>query len=195
MAKKDEVLPQEPQVPEVNDETNAETIETENNDVSAPTFDKIIKKLIEKCGKPKKVVVKNTNYEDMDTYRRVSFTLRQELPAFVADGDDFVEGKHNVIFSSAYALAGMLKESDELAWLGNIILAKPDAMNLLFSAATLSVIQQRVAANEEYVNPFSREGEATSKEHDWIVNHIVGIELSKVGMKVYDRLMDKILDM
>lgn len=190
MATKNKVLPQEPQVPEVNETENpVEEI------VTGGEFKDVVKRLTEKYGKPKKVTIKNVNFEHLDTYCRVSLTLRQNLPAYVnKGGDEFVKDEHNVIFSSTYAVAGMLKETDDYAWIGNIIIAKPEIINLIFSAATIGVIQQEVEANEEYVNPFSTDGTITTKEYPWIVNHIVSIELSKVGEKVADRLMDKILD-
>lgn len=190
MGKEKEVLPQEPQVPEVNETENpVEEI------VTGGEFKDVVKRLTEKYGKPKKVTVKNVNFEHLDTYCRVSFTLRQNLPAYVnKGGDEFVKDEHNVIFSSTYAVAGVMKETDDYAFTGNIIVGKPDVMNLIFSAATLSIIQQEVAANEEYVNPFSKDGEPTKKDYPWIVNHIVDVELSKVGLKVVDRLIDKILE-
>lgn len=169
---------EEPQVEQTNDST----------------FNEIVKELKRKHGSPKKYIVKNVNFEEFETYRRVSFTLRNEIPGYRQNADgDWIKSKTNVIFTSAYAIAGVLKENDELAWLGNIILNNPNAMNLLFSAAELSIIQQEIPANEDYVNPFSSNGEPTQKDYDWIVNHIVDIKLSKVGEKVYEKLMDKVL--
>lgn len=160
------------------------------------TFNEIVKSLKKKFGNPKKCIVKNINFEEFETYRRVSFTLRNEVDGYRQDANgDWIKGKTNIIFSSAYAIAGVLKENDELAWLGNVILSNPNCMNLLFSAAELSIIQQEIPAGEDYVNPFSSNGEATSKDYDWVVNHIVDIKLSKVGQKVYDKLMDNILSM
>ena len=160
------------------------------------TFNEVVKSLKKKFGNPKKCIVKNINFEEFETYRRVSFTLRNEVDGYRQDTNgDWIKGKTNIIFSSAYAIAGVLKENDELAWLGNVILSNPNCMNLLFSAAELSIIQQEIPAGEDYINPFSSNGEATSKDYDWIVNHVVDIKLSKVGQKVYDKLMDNILSM
>lgn len=160
------------------------------------TFTEVVKSLKKKFGNPKKCIVKNINFEEFETYRRVSFTLRNEVDGYRQDANgDWIKGKTNIIFSSAYAVAGVLKENDELAWLGNVILSNPNCMNLLFSAAELSIIQQEIPAGEDYVNPFSSNDKPTSKDYDWVVNHIVDIKLSKVGQKVYDKLMDNILSM
>ena len=158
------------------------------------TFNAIVKELKKKLGNCKKCIVKNVNYEILDTYVRVSFTLRNEVDAYVNTNGDFVKGKSNIVFSSLFGIAGMLKEQDELAWLGNVVLSKPEVLNLLLSSAEIEIIQQEVKKGEVYTNPFSTNGEPTTKDHDWIVNHIIGVKLSKVGQKVYDRMMDKILD-
>lgn len=185
MAKDNEMPAQEPEVaPQVNEEV------VESNS----TFDEIVKSLKKKCGSPRKCIVKNVNFEDMETYRRVSFTLRNAIPGYRQNANgDWVKENTNVVFSSAYAIAGLLKEKDELAWLGNVILANPNSMNLLFSAAELTIIQQEVASGEEYTNPFSTNADPTTHDYDWIVNHVVDIKLSKVGEKVYEKLMDNIL--
>lgn len=158
------------------------------------TFNSIVKELKKKLGNCKKCIVKNVNYEILDTYVRVSFTLRNEVDAYVSVNGTFTKGKSNIVFSSLFGIAGMLKEQDELAWIGNVVLSKPEVLNLLFSSAEIEIIQQEVKKGESYTNPFSTNGEPTVKDHDWIVNHIIGVKLSKVGQKVYDRMMDKILD-
>lgn len=160
------------------------------------SFEAIVRKLEKEHGRRKKCIVKNVNYELKDTYTRVSFTLRNEVPGsrFNSETGEWVKGMTNVIYGTTYSVGAVLKENDELAWLGNIVVTRPETMNLLFSAAEIEIIQQEIAANEIYKNPFSRDGEPVSHDYDWTVNHIVSIKLSPVGRKVYDKLMDKILD-
>lgn len=184
----EEVLNPEPQV-----EQNNETQE-ENFEFALKSYAEIKKELVKNHGKPIKRIVKNVNYEILDTYTRVSFTLRENVKGFHANEDgEFVLGGTNIIFSSIYAIAAMLKEDDELAWLGNEVITNPKLLNLLCSSATIEIIQQKVAEGEEYVNPFASNPEPITFDHDTIINHIVGITLSKVGEKVLEKYMDKIM--
>ncbi|MBQ8206372.1 MAG: hypothetical protein IJZ77_02825 [Bacilli bacterium] len=184
----EEVLNPEPQV-----EQNNETQE-ENFEFALKSYAEIKKELVKNHGKPIKRVIKNVNYEILDTYTRVSFTLRENVKGYRANEDgEFVLGGTNIIFSSIYAIAAMLKEDDELAWIGNEIITNPKLLNLLCSSATIEIIQQKVAEGEEYVNPFASNPEPITFDHDTYINHIVGITLSKVGEKVLEKYMDKIM--
>ena len=184
----EEVLNPEPQV-----EQNVETQE-ENFEFALKSYAEIKKDLVKLHGKPIKRVIKNVNYEILDTYTRVSFTLRENVKGFRANEDgDFILGGTNIIFSSIYAIAAMLKEDDELAWLGNEVITNPKLLNLLCSSATIEIIQQKVEEGEEYVNPFASNPEPITFDHDTIINHVVGITLSKVGEKVLEKYMDKIM--
>ena len=184
----EEVLNPEPQV-----EQNNETQE-ENFEFALKSYAEIKKELVKNHGKPIKRVIKNVNYEILDTYTRVSFTLRENVKGYRANEDgEFVLGGTNIIFSSIYAIAAMLKEDDELAWIGNEIINNHKLLNLLCSSATIEIIQQKVAEGEEYVNPFASNPEPITFDHDTYINHIVGITLSKVGEKVLEKYMDKIM--
>lgn len=184
----EEVMNLEPQV-----EQNVETQE-ENFEFAMKSYADIKKELVKNHGKPIKRIIKNVNYEILDTYTRVSFTLRENVKGFRANEDgDFVLGGTNIIFSSIYAIAAMLKEDDELAWLGNEIITNPKLLNLLCSSATIEIIQQKVEEGEEYINPFASNPEPITFDHDTIINHVVGITLSKVGEKVMEKYMDKIM--
>lgn len=184
----EEVLNPEPQV-----EQNVETQE-ENFEFAMKSYADIKKELVKNHGKPIKRIIKNVNYEILDTYTRVSFTLRENVKGYRANEDgDFVLGGTNIIFSSIYAIAAMLKEDDELAWLGNEIITNPKLLNLLCSSATIEIIQQKVEEGEEYINPFASNPEPITFDHDTIINHVVGITLSKVGEKVMEKYMDKIM--
>lgn len=195
MAPRNTTVPAEPVIEEdvqVNDDVETQAEET--FEFTAKSYDEIKKELIKAHGKPIKRIIKNVNYEILDTYTRVSFTLRENVKGFRANEDgDFVLGGTNIIFSSIYAIAAMLKEDDELAWLGNEVITNPKLLNLLCSSATIEIIQQKVEEGEEYINPFASNPEPITFEHDTIINHIVGITLSKVGEKVLEKYMDKIM--
>ena len=195
MAPRNTTVPAEPVIEEdvqVNDDVETQAEET--FEFTAKSYDEIKKELIKAHGKPIKRIIKNVNYEILDTYTRVSFTLRENVKGFRTNEDgDFVLGGTNIIFSSIYAIAAMLKEDDKLAWLGNEVITNPKLLNLLCSSATIEIIQQKVEEGEEYINPFASNPEPITFEHDTIINHIVGITLSKVGEKVLEKYMDKIM--
>ena len=174
--------------PQVEQELDAQNEQEESFDFALKSYAEIKKELIKNHGKPIKRIVKNVNYEILDAYTRVSFTLRENVKGYRADEDGkFVLGGTNIIFSSVYAIAAMLKEDDELAWLGNEVISNPKLLNLLCSAATIEIVQQEVKEGEEYVNPFASSPEPISFDHDTYINHIVGITLSKMGEKVMEK--------
>ena len=170
--------------------------ETSGNPYFGLDYDATIKALVANGGKRHKDVrVKNVNVTDKDVYTMVSFTTNKALPAYVAEDDEFVLGTSNVIYSSLFAIAGAMREDEELAWMTNALLDNANAVQLILSGATLDVIQVEYAAGESIYNPFTtkEDSEATEYDHDVIINYIVGITLSRVGEKFADKLADKLL--
>lgn len=195
MAKENEVLPQETvETPEVN-----ETTESSVRD--------IIRNLIaDGATRINKLRIKNVNYdpdyEDKD-YIRVSLTLDRKVPGFVPVMDNngnitgYEYGLTNVIYTSTFALAAVLKENEEFSWLGNHIVAKPKALTLLFNGATIDILQRQIAKGTPVVNPFSTQ---TNKEwpvydHDMVTNDVISIALGKTGEKMAMTLASSILMM
>lgn len=195
MAKENEVLPQEiVETPEVN-----ETSESSVRD--------IIRNLIaDGATRINKLRIKNVNYdpdyEDKD-YIRVSLTLDRKVPGFVPVTDNngnitgYEYGLTNVIYTSTFALAAVLKENEEFSWLANHIVAKPKALTLLFNGATIDILQRQIAKGTPVVNPFSTQ---TNKEwpvydHDMVTNDVISIALGKTGEKMAMTLASSILMM
>lgn len=195
MAKENEVLPQEiVETPEVN-----ETSESSVRD--------IIRNLIaDGATRINKLRIKNVNYdpdyEDKD-YIRVSLTLDRKVPGFVPVTDSngnitgYEYGLTNVIYTSTFALAAVLKENEEFSWLANHIVAKPKALTLLFNGATIDILQRQIAKGTPVVNPFSTQ---TNKEwpvydHDMVTNDVISIALGKTGEKMAMTLASSILMM
>lgn len=191
MAHEDNVPVQKPEVaPQGNEQETTE-------EVVSGTFAEIVKALQKKCGKAITRTVKNFNFEILDNYTRFSFTLREPIKAYVnnIETDEYELGKSTVVFSSAYAFAGMLKENDDLAFVANDTIINPKLVSLLTIGGTIDIIQQFVPVGEEYVNPFSSNPEPIVFEHDVIINHIVGMKPGKTGLKFLDKYMDKMMDM
>lgn len=181
---------------EVATEATVVAQETSGNPYFGLDYDATIKALVANGGKRHKDIrVKNVNVTDKDVYTMVSFTTNKALPAYVADGDDFAMGSSNVIYSSLFAIAGAMREDEELAWMTNALLDSPNAVQLIFSGATLDVIQVEYAAGEAIYNPFTtkEDSDATEYDHDVIINYVIGVTLSKVGEKFADKLADRLL--
>ena len=170
--------------------------ETSGNPYFGLDYDATIKALVANGGKRHKDVrVKNVNVTDKDVYTMVSFTTNKALRAYVAEDDEFVLGTSNVIYSSLFAIAGAMREDEDLAWMTNALLDNANAVQLILSGATLDVIQVEYAAGESIYNPFTtkEDSEPTEYDHDVIINYIIGITLSKIGEKFADKLADKLL--
>ena len=163
------------------------------------SFKQIIKNLMStgNCRRLSDIRIKNINTEEQDNYTRVSFTLQDKIPARVSkdEGLTFEDGERNVLFSSTYALAGVLKEDENLAWLANHLRENPKAINVILNGGSIDILQQRVAEGEKYHNPFTtrEEVEDTVFDHDTIVNYIIGVRLSKTGAKFADMLAVKMM--
>ena len=143
----------------------------------------------------KNLKIKNVTVTILENYTRLGLTLDKSVEGYVAKEDGtFEKGETNVIFVSAFAIASVLKDSDDTAFAANHLVENPQAMNVLLSRASIDIIQEPVAAGQEYRNPWSNnEDNATVFTHDTIINHLTSIKLSDFGMKKLDTLADKLL--
>ena len=138
--------------------------------------------------------VKNVTVTILENYTRLGLTLDKPVEGYVAKEDGtFEKGETSVIFVSAFAIASVLKDSDDAAFAANHLVEHPEAMNVILSRATIDIIQEPVVSGQEYRNPWSTNGDATVFDHDTIINHLTGIKLSEFGMKKLDRLADAML--
>jgi hypothetical protein len=174
---------------------NVNEVDNASNNV---LYQNIIKKLIASgCKRINSVRIKNVNFTEKDNYTMISFTLATDIRGFVSKdgGVTYEEGQTNTVFTSLYAIVGALKEDEELGWMANALLENPQALNLIFNNSTVDILQQEVSAGEEFRNPFSTREDIESQvyDHNLIINHILGFKLGKVGMKMADRLADKLM--
>lgn len=164
--------------------TTQEQVSVQVDNANVSTFNNAIKSLLAKgATRINNLKIKNINTTDMDNYCRVSFTLTSPVKGFVSNdnGLTYEEGKTNIIFLSLYGIAGAVKEDENLAWLGNQIIENPKRLEVIFSGATVDIIQEFIPANEEFVNPFSSNPTPSIYDHDIIVNHVVKFKLSNNG--------------
>ena len=143
----------------------------------------------------KNVTVKNVTVKVMDAYTRLGITLDKEVKGYRQnESGDYEEGTTRVIFVSAFSIAALLKENDDAAFAANHLVTHPDAMAMILSRAKLDIVQQSVEAGAEYKNPFaSEDSDNVVFDHNTIINHVVGIELSDFGKKRLDKLADMML--
>lgn len=173
------------------------TTMVENNESS---FIEIVKKCIVNGAKRVNgLKVKNINfdeeYEDKN-YIRISFTVDKPITGYVTNdgGATYEKGETNIVFTSSFALAGLIKENEDMAWMANTIANKPKALSLIFSGATIDILQMEYPTGTPVVNPFAKNQEGQVYDHDVITNNVINIKLSKSGERFADRLADKMLD-
>lgn len=143
----------------------------------------------------KNLGVKNVTITPQESYVRVALTLDKPVKGMVSkdNGVTYEEGETNVIFVSAFSIASILKDKDDASFAVNHVLQHPEALSVILSRAKINIIQQSVAAGEEYVNPWSANENKTVFQHDTIINHLTDIELSEFSIRKLDRLADGML--
>lgn len=142
----------------------------------------------------KELVVRNINVTECETYNRVAITLDKPVKAMVAQEDgSYVEGESNIIFVGNYSIVGALRENEDVAFAGNHLIQHPKALNVVLSGAKINIIQEAVSAGQEYTNPFSSNATPTVVQHDSFYNHVFDIHLSAFGLKMLDKLAEKMM--
>ena len=142
----------------------------------------------------KELVVRNINVTECETYNRVAITLDKPVKAMVAQEDgSYVEGESNIIFVGNYSIVGALRENEDVAFAGNHLIQHPKALNVVLSGAKINIIQEAVSAGQEYTNPFSSNATPTVVQHDSFYNHVFDIRLSAFGLKMLDKLGEKMM--
>lgn len=165
-------------------ETVETTLDTTDDNGQEKSYREIIKSLIKDGWKQKKNI-KVTNITDTtkENYTMLTFVVEPPVPAFVLhpDTDEYVEGVSKNIYSSNFAISGVLKQTEDLGWLSNLIVAKPKLANFYFNGGHIDVIYKKIAEGEEFVNPFSTNAEPQEFEHDTYVYYITNVTLGKNG--------------
>lgn len=138
--------------------------------------------------------VKSVHVTVLETYVRVSLTTDKSIDAFIIDENGvYVEGKSNVIFNSLFSILPILNEDDAIAPIVPALRDNPTSMQILLTGATIDIIQQKVVGGEVYKNPWSDNAPEQVFDHDTIINHIVGIKLTKFAYDKADMLANKLM--
>lgn len=143
------------------------------------------------CRRFSGVRVRSAKVTEKETYVMVSLSLEQAVPGYVANAETgiFEKSETVTIFASSYSIGSILKESDETAWAANQLVGNPKGLEVILAGSRVDIIQQEVAGDELYKNPFSNsaaEGEALG--HDTIINHVVKIELCNQAKKMLNMM-------
>ena len=185
----------EVEVPETTTvETNEEAQQPQEPKIinlKGKTYEEKIKILIANGWKKKSgIKVKNVTPTEKENHDRITFTVREgfEVDAYVEDPTthEFELKKSNFIYSSTYAIAGALKETEDMGWLANIIVEDPNSLNVLFNGGTIDIISIEVPAGTPYVNPFSSTPEIKIWNHNQIVNIVTNLKKGKSGERMED---------
>ena len=145
------------------------------------TYEKIVQSLIKADGNEyyRNLKVKTAKVTEMENYFMVNLTINRPIRAMVADENGvFKEGSRNIIFSSNFALGGVIKNTESIAWIGNSLVENAKVFEAIMAGATIDVISQPVKANQLYRNPFSTRNNETKISNDTFINHIVAIRVS-----------------
>ena len=139
-------------------------------------------------------VVKTVSVNRQENYDRVALTLAKPVRAYVqTEAGDYEEGETRVIFVSSFSLGAILADNEDTAFAKRKLMQKPQLLELVLSYAKIDVLQEKVEANTDYINPFSSSTTGKLIEHDTYINHVVCIELGKRGLKAIDKMFDKLL--
>lgn len=173
-------------------------IASQGTTVSDNGYQNIIKQMLASGGKKLNGIrVKNVNATDKDNYTMISFSLASPIDGYVADPDTgvYTKGKTNTVFTSLYAIAGAMKEDEDLAFAANHVRDNPHVCNMIFNGGTVDIIQTEVPAGTPYYNPFTTQtnAEPLVYDHDIVINNIVRFKLGNKGKQILDRLVDKML--
>lgn len=176
---------------EVNEQQVEEQVEQQVEEQVLTYKDKIRNCIADGWTKVSGLIVKNVTFEERDNYTAVMISLNKPIDGYISkdEGITYEKGKTNVIFTSTFAIAGMLKENPDLSYLANILNENPKGLSVILNGAEISILSKEIAAGEVYVNPFTtiEEKEGTSFDHDLIINHVIGCKLGKSGAKFAER--------
>lgn len=155
------------------------------------TNKQVVAELLAKgCNKIAGIRVRSSIVTPKDNYVMVSLSLERGIPGYVSDGEGvFTKGETATVFASSYSIASVLKDNDETAWAANQLIQNPKGLEVILAGAKIDLVQEEVAADEIYKNPFSSSNvDGQSLGHDTIINHVVKIEICQKAKQMLNML-------
>lgn len=155
------------------------------------TNKQVVAELLAKgCNKIAGIRVRSSIVTPKGNYVMVSLSLERGIPGYVSDGEGvFTKGETATVFASSYSIASVLKDNDETAWAANQLIQNPKGLEVILAGAKVDLVQEEVAADEIYKNPFSSSDvDGQSLGHDTIINHVVKIEICQKAKQMLNML-------
>lgn len=155
------------------------------------TNKQVVAELLAKgCNKITGIRVRSSIVTPKDNYVMVSLSLERGIPGYVSDGEGvFTKGETTTVFASSYSIASVLKDNDETAWAANQLIQNSKGLEVILAGAKVDLVQEEVAADEIYKNPFSSSDvDGQSLGHDTIINHVVKIEICQKAKQMLNML-------
>ncbi len=146
----------------------------------------------------KKCPIKNVEYSKAeDGNIIISFILANPVEYIQNNGEfRFLMGKTNLIKASLHSVIEALQEDEKLCWLGGIVLEDCQILQKILKDATVDVLQQNIAEEENYV-PLFNTSERNNKidavhviDSYVVVNHCVRFVLGKEGEEVANKVAE-----
>lgn len=146
--------------------------------------------------------VKNVVVNKRDGHAFVTFVVKENILGNIDLGkrDEFGDvvlepGISNNAVIGSYALVGAMKEIDKVRHFANeirrdlgLFVVDNTFTSLpedLFMGGTIDLLIEKVNANEDYVNPFAKDADATKFAHQRVVHHIIGMTFGDLGEELY----------
>ena len=152
----------------------------------------VIAKLLKEGAKQvENIKVKNATVTPCENYTRVAITLDGEVDGYITEdeGVTYKLGTTRVIYVSLYSLASLFRDDEETSAIVNHLIEHPKALTVLLNGATVTLIQEKVAKNSSYSNPFSENAEAKEFDHDGIITHVTKVTLGKLGKMAVNQIL------
>lgn len=139
--------------------------------------------------------VVNCSITPMEEYVRINMGIDKEVKALVTEDGTTKETNVSAIFPSTFSVNGAMRENEDVSAIISHLRDNPTAYPILLIGAKVDVIQQRIKAGEDFVNPFSTAAEVAVKKYDEdkIISHAVNIRLSEKAKKRVEKIEDKLL--
>lgn len=173
-----------------------ETLNAQQESNDSLSYEQKIKNLIVDGWRRKNgMKIRNVIVTEKETYCMMTFNVVPAIPGYLYDEEtgEYTKGVTNNIFSSTYAIAGVMKENEEIGWLANNIIEKPKLGNVLFNGGTVDIITKEFAAGDSFKSPFGN-GDEQVFDHDCIINLVIGVQLGNNGRKMLDSIRGSIAD-
>lgn len=157
----------------------------------------IVAKLVKDgATKFEKVKVTSASITPMEDYVRVNLGIDKKIKALVTEDGATKETEVDAVFPSTFSINGALRENEEVSAIISHLRENPTAYPILLNGATIDIVQEKVPANTDYVNPFATntaDKVAKKYDEDKIISHVYNIRLTDKAKARVEKIEDKLL--